>query len=277
MTIESSSYVYVWFPNQVILWLPPFQFQTMQAFLILCFILQAVESIYAFCLLPVSFQIQKSTSSAFLKSRQQSDVLLRSPHHHIQGRCFPGRGDFEKSKRNYEQEMCKNLDISFRYVWLRLFTSGTDENYVLALRNFIKNSVHAYDAGYSLQALILELSRSKIETGDTKFDSTVQLTFQQRKTREVWLRLIYLTLDRLNYQPQSSAVKPSKPEDTSGLSTLVYGVCEALKAGFSHDGLMLELSLRKSSQSLSPAQLSLRSQWTRIVFLTSETIKFQSA
>ena len=180
-----------------------------------------------------------------------------------------------KGKGNFEKEMCRNLEMSFRYVWLRLFTTGADQNYVIALKDFVKNAVSAYDAGYSLPALILELSRNEIETGDPNVDKTVRLTDQERQTREVWLVLIYLTLDRLNYKPIS--VTPSKPEDTLGLGKLVDSTCEALKAGFSLEGLKLELSLRETAQPLSPAQLSLRSQWTRIVFLTSEVIKFQSA
>jgi hypothetical protein len=185
-------------------------------------------------------------------------------------RCEEMRG-----KGNFEKEMCRNLEMSFRYVWLRLFTTGADENYIIALKDFVKNTVAAYDAGYSLPALILELGRNEIETGDPNVDKTVRLTDQERQTREVWLVLIYLTLDRLNYK--SSGLKPAKPSDTLGLGTLVDSTCEALKAGFSLEGLKLELSLRETVKPLTPAQLSLRSQWTRIVFLTSEVIKFQSA
>jgi hypothetical protein len=182
-----------------------------------------------------------------------------------------------RGKGNFEKEMCRNLEMSFRYVWLRLFTTGADQNYVVALKDFVKNAVFAYDAGYSLPALILELGRNEIETGDPNVDKTVRLTDQERQTREVWLVLIYLTLDRLDYKPQSGSLPPPKPDDALGLGKLVESTCEALKAGFSLEGLKLELSLRESTQPLSPAQLSLRSQWTRIVFLTSEIIKFQSA
>ncbi len=163
--------------------------------------------------------------------------------------------------------------MSFRSVWFRLFTTGAD----IALKDFVTTAVSAYDCGYSLPALILELGRNEIATGDPNVDKTERFTDQERQTREIWLVLIYHTLDRLNYKPQSTAIRPSKPDHALGLDTFVDTTCEALKAGFSLEGFKLELSLRKSLQPLSPAQLSLWSQWTRIVFLTSEVINFQAA
>ena len=80
--------------------------------------------------------------------------------------------------------------------------------------------------------MILELSRNEIETGDPNVDKTVRLTDQERQTREVWLVLIYLTLDRLDYKPQSGLLPPPKPDDALGLGKLVESTCEALKAGF---------------------------------------------
>ncbi len=111
-------------------------------------------------------------------------------------RCEEMRG-----KGNFEKEMCRNLEMSFRYVWLRLFTTGADENYIIALKDFVKNTVAAYDAGYSLPALILELGRNEIETGDPNVDKTVRLTDQERQTREVWLVLIYLTRQSWSRHP----------------------------------------------------------------------------
>ena len=244
-------------------------------FLVLLCMLQMNSPVSSF-LVPISirFTFKSSTTATFLRNGSPFCTAPRA--HGLMIRCCEGRGNFERGKGNFEKEMCRNLEMSFRYVWLRLFTTGADENYVLALKDFVRNAVSAYDAGYSLPALILELSRNEIETGDANVDKTVRLTDQERQTREVWLVLIYLTLDRLNYHPQSEAARPSKPDDSLGLVTLVDSTCEALKAGFSLEGLKLELSLRESVQPLSPAQLSLRSQWTRIVFLTSEVIKFQS-
>jgi hypothetical protein len=70
-------------------------------------------------------------------------------------------------------------------VWLRLFTTGADENYVAELKEFVSGAMAAYDAGYSQPALILELGRHELETGDPNVDKTVRLTDQERQTREV--------------------------------------------------------------------------------------------
>ena len=70
-------------------------------------------------------------------------------------------------------------------VWLRLFTTGADENYVAELKEFVLGAMAAYDAGYSQPALILELGRHELETGDPNVDKTVRLTDQERQTREV--------------------------------------------------------------------------------------------
>eukprot|EP00802_Teleaulax_amphioxeia_P022866 Tamp_23362.p1 GENE.Tamp_23362~~Tamp_23362.p1 ORF type:complete len:291 (+),score=38.38 Tamp_23362:1-873(+) len=187
-----------------------------------------------------------------------------------------GAGGSSSNNENPEssKSICRTLELAFRKVWLRLYTTGADENYSLALKEFVKATIAAFDKGYSLQALILELRRHEIETGDPMVDKTVRLTDQERQTREVWLVLVYLTLHRMSYNPKKG-VKPPKPDDVLGLQALVESTCEALEAGFSLNGLKLELSLRQSGEApvpLTPAQLSLRSQWTRIVFLTSEVI-----
>jgi hypothetical protein len=63
------------------------------------------------------------------------------------------------------KSICRTLELAFRKVWLRLYTTGADENYSLALKEFVKATIAAFDKGYSLQALILELRRHEIETG----------------------------------------------------------------------------------------------------------------
>eukprot|EP00960_Hanusia_phi_P014737 436655-Hanusia_phi.AAC.1 len=42
-------------------------------------------------------------------------------------------GDFSGSRA-----LCRDLELSFRKVWLRLYTSGADENYSMALKEFVK-------------------------------------------------------------------------------------------------------------------------------------------
>ena len=215
--------------------------------------------------LPVSIQVRES--SHFI-SRSSSRLHFRTAGP-VKLKCCEAMNP--RGKGNFEAEMCKNLEMSFRSVWFRIFTTGAD----IALKDFVKNAVSAYDAGYSLPALILELGRNEKETGHPNIDKAERFSDQERQTREIWLVLIYRTLDSLNYKPQSAAIRPSPPAHALALGSFVDGTCAALKAGFSPAALRLELSLRESGQPLSPAQLALWSQWTTIVFLTSEVIKFQ--
>jgi len=49
------------------------------------------------------------------------------------------------------------------------------------------------------------------------------------QTRQVWLVLVYLTLDRLRYTPKKG-ITPPKPDDTLGLESLVESTCDAVGA-----------------------------------------------
>ncbi|EKX44834.1 hypothetical protein GUITHDRAFT_139457 [Guillardia theta CCMP2712] len=196
-----------------------------------------------------------SPRAAVLSLRRES-ILWR--------RLFEDKdGDFSGSKA-----LCRDLELSFRKVWLRLYTSGADENYSMALKEFVKATVMAFDRGYSIQALIFELGRHEMETGDPNIDKTIRLTEQERDVREhsrvtykvpqVWLTLIYLTLHRLQYKSKSGE-SPPLPEDTRALQALVQNTCNALEAGFTLEGLKLELSLRKSQENqetMTPVQVS---------------------
>lgn len=54
-----------------------------------------------------------------------------------------GRGNEEVSSKS----ICRLLETSFRRVWLRLFTTGADDNYVMELKEFVQGAVAAFDAG----------------------------------------------------------------------------------------------------------------------------------
>jgi hypothetical protein len=129
-----------------------------------------------------------------------------------------------KDDGNVEKETYRDLDMSCRYVWLCLFSTGADQNFVFAL-----------------------LCGNEIETRDPSVDKIVRLTDQERQTRGVWL---VIRIERLKYKPQTGCAITPIPEDKNDLSTLVDTTCEARRAGFSLEKLKLELSLRESSQRL---------------------------
>ena len=136
----------------------------------------------------------------FLDVRRMKPSSWRAGRTCLQNTGTPeGTGGSGNNNSETSKSICRTLELSFRKVWLRLYTSGADENYSLALKEFVQAAVAAFDDGYSLQALMLELRRHEIETGDPMVDKTVRLTDQERQTREVWLVLVYLTLHRVKY------------------------------------------------------------------------------
>jgi hypothetical protein len=93
-----------------------------------------------------------------------------------------------------------------------------------AIENYCRILDHVHQkhgCRYSLPALILELSRHELETGDPNVDRTMRLTDQERQTREVWLVLVYLTLHNIGHRAQSGVAVPPRPTDTLGLGALV--------------------------------------------------------
>jgi hypothetical protein len=91
---------------------------------------------------------------------------------------------------------------------------------------------------YSLPALILELGRHELETGDPNVDRTMRLTDQERQTREVWLILVYLTLHRIGHKTSSGTAVPPRPTDTLGLGALVDStVCMSVSVSVLFRGL----------------------------------------
>jgi hypothetical protein len=45
------------------------------------------------------------------------------------------------------KSICRQLETSFRRVWLRLFTTGADDNYVMELKEFVQATISAFDTG----------------------------------------------------------------------------------------------------------------------------------
>lgn len=176
--------------------------------------------------------------------------------------------------------LCGALEISFRNVWLRLMTNGVGMEYMQAIRAFVLASAASFKAGYSLQALKLELAanekQAKIMGKDTRLNEN------EKRTRLIWLALVYMTLQRCRFPSErfspmdvNADIKQTDISDLiPGLAALVESVCDANKRGYDLKRYKLELNLKKEPDSPQPdaAQASIRSQWARIVFSTLELL-----
>mmetsp|Transcript_9238 Transcript_9238/g.18816 ORF Transcript_9238/g.18816 Transcript_9238/m.18816 type:complete len:131 (+) Transcript_9238:535-927(+) len=124
-------------------------------------------------------------------------------------------------------------------------------------------------------------------------DRALSLTQAERDARNLWLQLIYLTLDHLRYR--QGQPRPPATEDRYNLNDLVTTVSNAFQQGYTLEGLKLEQSLQStppvSTSSSAPSMAnpdevdappqssenagaaSTRSQWMRLVFLTNTLVK----
>lgn len=169
------------------------------------------------------------------------------------------------------------LELSFRNVWIRLMTSGVGKEYSDAILAFVIATMAAYKAGYSINALKLELSANeKATVGYMGRD--VSLNEQEKQTRLIWIILVYLTLAKTKMVTErpvpsirSELSGTNLEELLSGLIALVDNVFEAEGKGYTLETFKMELAMQKSpgeENQLTQAQANIRSQWSRIVFAT---------
>lgn len=167
------------------------------------------------------------------------------------------------------------LELSFRAVWVHLVTQGVGQAYEAAIQEFVIACIAAFKAGYSLTALQFELSNNEIQYKNTG------LTEKEKETRLTWITLVYLTLQKVAFKSEKAVPKvrddlgeSNVGKMVNGLTGLVENVVEAARKGFDLQRFKMELSLRSdtASDQLSGAEISIRSQWSRIVFMTVKVL-----
>lgn len=173
------------------------------------------------------------------------------------------------------------LEITFRTVWIRLMTSGVGKEYSDAILAFVVAAMAAYKAGYSLNALQLELRTNEKETTEVADPAIaagrdLALNDNEKQTRLIWITLVYLTMSKTRMVPArpvpsvASELRGSALDDMlSGLVALVDSIFEAEKKGYNLQTFKMELAMQKDtgqSEEITPSQASVRSQWSRIVF-----------
>ncbi|WP_287129701.1 hypothetical protein [Candidatus Cyanaurora vandensis] len=161
--------------------------------------------------------------------------------------------------------LTNDLELTFRKAWLLLYAQGVGEGYINALRQFIKAAIAAYESGYSLEALNLELLADQKVTGDETLDEMLRLTEEELQIRTNWLKLVFMTLDRA--RPRDPEAPPLTDD---GLDNLVNGVIDSQQRGYTLESLKLEIVLETGGSDRTPGETAILSQWMRLVFLTLE-------
>lgn len=161
-----------------------------------------------------------------------------------------------------------DIELAFRKAWLFLYTRGVGPDYVAALEDFVSGTIALYRRGYSLERLRLELIAQRRLTGNALVDNNLALNEEELAVRDLWLRLVYLTLEAIGESGPPEPIGEADPRtDETGVQMLVDGVARAYQAGYSLDSFKLEMAL-EGNQVDDPEQAAILSQWMRIIFLT---------
>ena len=123
------------------------------------------------------------------------------------------------------------LEVTFVNACMQLATG-----YVDTLKLFIAAALTAYERGFTVNALSLELAQCPTQTAGRP------LMQEEVDLRSVWLSLVYLTLANVRHESQApEAVGASVPaEIRSQFQTFVYDVVNAAQGGYTLESLKLE-------------------------------------
>lgn len=155
------------------------------------------------------------------------------------------------------------LECSFVHACIQLATGIVDP-----LKFFIATAVAAYERGFTLSALQLELSMLTTQSAGRP------LMREELDLRTVWLSLVYLALGKVQHPSEASAlVGASVPADIrQKFECFVSDVVDARADGASLPSLKLEDMLRRADAdelaALSTMERAILGQAMRVVFLT---------
>lgn len=162
------------------------------------------------------------------------------------------------------------LEVSFVNACMQLSTG-----YVDTLKLFIAAALTAYERGFTVNALNLELSQCPTQTAGRP------LMQEEVELRSVWLCLVYLTLANVQHRSEApEAVGASVPADIrQKFQTFVYDVVNAAQGGYTLESLKLEDMMRrqgKDTEGMDQMQKAILGQSMRVIFLTL-TVREESA
>ena len=154
------------------------------------------------------------------------------------------------------------LEVTFVKACMQLSTG-----YVDTLKLFIATALTAYERGFTVSALNLELAQCPAQTAGRP------LMQEEVELRSVWVCLVYLTLANVQHKSDApEAVGASVPaEIRQKFQTFVYDVVNAQRGGFTLESLKLEEMLRRqgtAAEGLSAVEKAILGPSMRVIFLT---------
>lgn len=145
--------------------------------------------------------------------------------------------------------------------------------YVDTLKLFISAALSGYEQGFTIPALLLELSQVPTQTAGRP------LAQEELDLRTVWISLVYLVAENVGHPSKASGMKAAQavgstvpPEIRSQFCTFVYDVVNARRGGYTFEALKLEDLMRRSgdekAKPMTEVERAVLSQSMRICFLT---------
>ncbi|CAN0269223.1 unnamed protein product [Ectocarpus sp. 6 AP-2014] len=145
--------------------------------------------------------------------------------------------------------------------------AAAGNSYEMGLKAFISTIKEAYERGYTVPALTMEVSFVPTKTaGRDLHPDEVEL-------RSVWIALVYLTLENANWPQKVQRAHEISAPFMDRFAEFVKKVMNGAASGHTLQTLKLEEVMRRGAEPRTPMEAAVLSQSMRIVFATLDLMK----
>ncbi|CAM9550318.1 unnamed protein product [Scytosiphon promiscuus] len=137
----------------------------------------------------------------------------------------------------------------------------------MGIKSFISTIKEAYERGYTVPALTMEVSFVPTKTAGR------DLQPDEVELRSVWIALVYLTLENANWPQKVQRAHEISAPFMDRFSDFVKKVMDAAARGHTLQTLKLEEVMRRGAEPRTPMEAAVLSQSMRIVFATLDLMK----
>eukprot|EP00903_Cladosiphon_okamuranus_P011145 g10519.t1 len=145
--------------------------------------------------------------------------------------------------------------------------AAAGNSYQMGIKAFISTIKEAYERGYTVPALTMEVSFVPTKTaGRDLHQDEVEL-------RSIWIALVYLTLENANWPQKVQRAHEISAPFMDRFAEFVQKVMDAAAKGHTLQTLKLEEVMRRGAEPRTPLEQAVLSQSMRIVFATIDLMK----
>ncbi|CAM9401753.1 unnamed protein product [Chrysoparadoxa australica] len=172
---------------------------------------------------------------------------------------FPAESDSSHPASN-GRDLAGRIESSF----IEACASG---DYQGGMKSFIRAIISAYESGYSVPSITLELSMHPGQSAGRP------LMAEETELRQLWMTLVYLTLEKVRWPQFVEHAARIDPPFKAKFELFVENIVEARRRGYDLERLKLEEMMRgggsgAEGEPRTPVEAAVLSQSMRVVFLT---------